>query len=76
VLYEGVASPLANRKGGDIDMVIVRENTEASMLRSVICVPHQPEEVAIQTSVFTRAASSASSDSHSSWPSAATRSAG
>src|SRR5277367_3889963 len=28
VLYEGVRSPLAGRKAGEIDMVIVRENTE------------------------------------------------
>jgi tartrate dehydrogenase/decarboxylase/D-malate dehydrogenase len=55
VLYEGVASPLANRKGGDIDMVIVRENTEGEYAQVGGFVYHQqPEEVAIQTSVFTR----------------------
>ena len=27
-LYEGVISPLSGKKGGDIDLVIVRENTE------------------------------------------------
>ena len=55
VLYEGVASPLANRKGGDIDMVIVRENTEGEYAQvGGFVYHHQPEEVAIQTSVFTR----------------------
>ena len=28
VLYPGVRSPLAGRKAGDIDFVVVRENTE------------------------------------------------
>ena len=55
VLYEGVRSPLAGRKGGDIDMVIVRENTEGEYAQVGGFVYHsQPEEVAIQTSVFTR----------------------
>jgi len=55
VLYDGVASPLANRKGGDIDMVIVRENTEGEYAQvGGFVYHHQPEEVAIQTSVFTR----------------------
>jgi tartrate dehydrogenase/decarboxylase / D-malate dehydrogenase len=55
ILYEGVSSPLANRKGGDIDMVIVRENTEGEYAQVGGFVYHQqPEEVAIQTSVFTR----------------------
>src|SRR6202030_2312642 len=55
VLYEGVSSPLAGRKGGDIDMVIVRENTEGEYAQvGGFVYHHQPEEVAIQTSVFTR----------------------
>src|SRR3979490_922947 len=55
VLYEGVRSPLAGRKGGDIDMVIVRENTEGEYAQvGGFVYHHQPEEVAIQTSVFTR----------------------
>jgi tartrate dehydrogenase/decarboxylase/D-malate dehydrogenase len=55
VLYEGVKSPLAGRKGGDIDMVIVRENTEGEYAQVGGFVYHnQPDEVAIQTSVFTR----------------------
>jgi tartrate dehydrogenase/decarboxylase/D-malate dehydrogenase len=53
VLYEGVASPLAHP--GKIDMVVVRENTEGEYAQVGGFVYHQqPEEVAIQTAVFTR----------------------
>src|SRR5882762_4195575 len=53
VLYPGVTSPLANP--GDIDMVVVRENTEGEYAQVGGFVYHQhPEEVAIQTAVFTR----------------------
>ena len=55
VLYPGVQSPLALRKGERIDMVVVRENTEGEYAQVGGFVYHeQPEEVAIQTSVFTR----------------------
>jgi tartrate dehydrogenase/decarboxylase/D-malate dehydrogenase len=55
VLYEGVQSPLALRKGEKIDMVVVRENTEGEYAQVGGFLYHeQPEEVAIQTSVFTR----------------------
>jgi tartrate dehydrogenase/decarboxylase / D-malate dehydrogenase len=54
-LYPGVTSPLANYKGGEIDMVVVRENTEGEYAQVGGFVYHQqPDEVAIQTSVFTR----------------------
>ena len=54
-LYPGVKSPLAGRSGGDIDLVVVRENTEGEYAQVGGFVYHQqPEEVAIQTSVFTR----------------------
>ncbi len=53
VLYEGVASPLAHP--GTVDMVVVRENTEGEYAQVGGFVYHQqPEEVAIQTAVFTR----------------------
>lgn len=53
VLYDGVESPLA--KPGNIDMVVVRENTEGEYAQVGGFVYHdQPEEVAIQTGVFTR----------------------
>jgi tartrate dehydrogenase/decarboxylase/D-malate dehydrogenase len=54
-LYPGVESPLAGRKGGEIDFVVVRENTEGEYAQvGGFVYHHQPEEVAIQTSVFTR----------------------
>src|SRR5580700_5542986 len=54
-LYPGVTSPLSRPKGGDIDLVVVRENTEGEYAPvGGFVYRHQPEEVAIQTSVFTR----------------------
>src|SRR6266853_1410143 len=53
ILYEGVASPLA--RPGAIDMVVVRENTEGEYAQvGGFVYHHQPDEVAIQTAVFTR----------------------
>ena len=53
VLYKGVSSPLA--KQVDIDMVVVRENTEGEYAQVGGCLYQgQPDEVAIQTGVFTR----------------------
>ncbi|MFN0170435.1 MAG: tartrate dehydrogenase [Bryobacteraceae bacterium] len=54
-LYPGVNCPLAGHQGGGIDMVIVRENTEGEYAQvGGFVYHHQPDEVAIQTSVFTR----------------------
>ena len=54
-LYPGVASPLAGRTAGQIDMVVLRENTEGEYAQvGGFLYPYQPEEVAVQTSVFTR----------------------
>ena len=54
-LYPGVQSPLAGLRGGDIDLVVVRENTEGEYTQvGGFVYQYQPEEVAIQTSVFTR----------------------
>jgi tartrate dehydrogenase/decarboxylase/D-malate dehydrogenase len=54
-LYPGVRSPLAKPRGGDIDFVVVRENTEGEYTQvGGFVYQHQPEEIAIQTSVFTR----------------------
>jgi tartrate dehydrogenase/decarboxylase/D-malate dehydrogenase len=54
-LYPGVESPLAGRKGGDIDFVVVRENTEGEYAQvGGFVYQHQPEEIAVQTSIFTR----------------------
>ena len=53
ILYPGVPSPLA--KAAAIDLVVVRENTEGEYAQVGGFVYHQqPEEVAIQTAVFTR----------------------
>lgn len=53
ILYDGVPSPLA--RPGAIDMVVVRENTEGEYAQvGGFVYHHQPEEVAIQTAVFTR----------------------
>ncbi len=54
-LYAGVRSPLAGKQPGEIDMVVVRENTEGEYAQ--IGGPLYPgfsDEIAIQTSVFTR----------------------
>ncbi|MCS0497708.1 tartrate dehydrogenase [Ancylobacter sp. MQZ15Z-1] len=54
-LMPGVRSPLADRKPGDIDMLIVRENTEGEY--SAVGGRENvgtPEERAVQQSIFTR----------------------
>ena len=55
VLYPGVASPIAGKADGDIDMVIFRENTEGEYApvggRLYAGTPH---ETVIQSGVFTR----------------------
>jgi tartrate dehydrogenase/decarboxylase/D-malate dehydrogenase len=55
VLYRGVDSPLKGVNAGDIDMVVVRENTEGeyAQVGGFVHETH-PAEVAIQTAVFTR----------------------
>jgi tartrate dehydrogenase/decarboxylase/D-malate dehydrogenase len=55
VLYRGVSSPLKGLKAGDVDMVVVRENTEGeyAQIGGFVHETH-PQEVAIQTAVFTR----------------------
>ncbi len=55
IFYEGTRSPLANKRPGQIDFVVVRENTEGEYA-PVGGHVHQnmPQEVAVQTAVFTR----------------------
>ncbi len=54
-LYEGVKSPLIGYAPGSIDMVVIRENTEGEYANvGGFLYHHMPEEVAVQTSVFTR----------------------
>ncbi len=55
VLYPGVESPLAGRSPGEIDMVVIRENTEGEYAPIGGFLYHNlPAEVAVQTAVFTR----------------------
>ena len=53
ILYPGVTSPLSGKKPWDIDLVVIRENTEGEYANIGGFAYHeQPEEVAIQTSVM------------------------
>ena len=55
VLFEGVESPLKDVSSGQIDMVIIRENTEGEYANvGGFQYENFPDEIAIQTSVFTR----------------------
>jgi tartrate dehydrogenase/decarboxylase/D-malate dehydrogenase len=55
VLYPGVRSPLAGRKAGDIDFVVVRENTEGEYAQvGGVLYQDGPHEVAVQSAMFTR----------------------
>ena len=55
VLFRGVSSPLKALQAGDVDMVVVRENTEGeyAQIGGFVHESH-PAESAIQTAVFTR----------------------
>ncbi|OHB67366.1 MAG: 3-isopropylmalate dehydrogenase [Planctomycetes bacterium RBG_13_63_9] len=54
-LYPGVETPLAGKGPDDIDFVVVRENTE-DLYAGVggFLKKHTPDEVAMQTAVYTR----------------------
>ena len=54
-LFDGVPCPLANRKPGDIDFFVVRENTEGEYTNlGGIMFPGTEREIVIQESVFSR----------------------
>src|SRR6186713_1313909 len=54
-LFEGVPCPLANRKPGDIDYFVVRENTEGEYTNlGGVMYPGTEREIVIQESVFSR----------------------
>jgi tartrate dehydrogenase/decarboxylase/D-malate dehydrogenase len=54
-LFEGVPCPLANRKAGDIDFFVVRENTEGEYTNlGGIMYAGTEREIVIQESVFSR----------------------
>ena len=55
VLYPGVKSPLSGKKPYDIDLAVIRENTEGEYLNIGGFAYHQtPDEVAVQTAVYTK----------------------
>ena len=55
VLYPGVRCPLAGKNPGDIDFVVVRENTEGEYAQiGGVLYPGGPHEVAVQSAMFTR----------------------
>ncbi len=55
VLYPGITSPLSGKKPFDIDMVVIRENTEGEYANvGGFQYKDFPEEIGIQTGIFTR----------------------
>ena len=55
-ILPGIRSPLAGRNAGDLDMVIVRENTEGEYAgHGGRAHRGHPEEVGTETAIFTRA---------------------
>ncbi len=55
VLYPGVRCPLAGKRAGDIDFVVVRENTEGEYAQvGGVLYPESPAAVAVQSAIFTR----------------------
>lgn len=55
VLYPGVRCPLAGRQAGDIDFIVVRENTEGEYAQvGGLLYPGGSHEVAMQAAMFTR----------------------
>jgi tartrate dehydrogenase/decarboxylase / D-malate dehydrogenase len=55
VLYPGVRCPLVGKSPGDIDFVVVRENTEGEYAQiGGVLYSGGPHEVAVQSSMFTR----------------------
>jgi tartrate dehydrogenase/decarboxylase/D-malate dehydrogenase len=55
VLYPGVRGPLVGKAAGDIDFVVVRENTEGEYAQvGGVLYSGTPHEVAVQSAMFTR----------------------
>ncbi|MFZ3046468.1 MAG: isocitrate/isopropylmalate dehydrogenase family protein [Desulfatirhabdiaceae bacterium] len=53
-LHDGVSSVLAEMNPGDIDIVVVRENTEGEYSNVGGIVGYQDRSLAVQTSIFSR----------------------
>jgi tartrate dehydrogenase/decarboxylase/D-malate dehydrogenase len=55
ILYPGVTSPLRDKNAGDIDMVVIHENTEGEYANvGGFLYEGFAEEIGVQTGVFTR----------------------
>ena len=55
VLYDGITSPIKGYEAGDIDMLVIRENTEGEYADvGGFVYPDFPEELGVQSGVFTR----------------------
>jgi len=55
ILYPGITSPLSGKSPFDIDMVVIRENTEGEYANvGGFQYSDFPEEIGIQTGIFTR----------------------
>ena len=55
ILYQGIESPVKGYEAGDIDMLVIRENTEGEYADvGGFLYPDFPEEVGIQSGVFIR----------------------
>jgi tartrate dehydrogenase/decarboxylase/D-malate dehydrogenase len=53
-LFPGIESPLANISGGEIDIVVIRENTEGEYSNIGGIIGIEDREMAIQSGLFTR----------------------
>lgn len=54
-LLPGIVSPLRRKRVGDIDFVLIRENTEGEFVQAgQVLRSEMPEGVAVDTSIFTR----------------------
>ncbi|OGP75787.1 MAG: tartrate dehydrogenase [Deltaproteobacteria bacterium RBG_16_49_23] len=53
-LFPGLESPLANISGGEIDIVVIRENTEGEYSNIGGIVGVEDRELAVQSGLFTR----------------------
>lgn len=55
ILYPGITSPLSGYKSGDIDLVVIRENTEGEYANAGgFQYLEFPTELGVQTAIFTR----------------------
>jgi tartrate dehydrogenase/decarboxylase/D-malate dehydrogenase len=53
-LFQGIESALANVSGGEIDIVVIRENTEGEYSNIGGIIGNEEKELAVQSGLFTR----------------------